>query len=577
MRPPKRLSVVLLALLVTTPLLLEMSPAQAVPDTSRPVAQLPLGPKNLPETRSQEQLAPGLTLTTITRGRSDPAHEFWSIGVNLPVGEVLPDPDPDADQGSLATLDKARAVQAQILENPTVAAVLAAKGWQPRVEAVDWAPKMSDYPGGLAGYTLRVGRYGTAPTAADPMFAALVAAHFKVFAVYTGQDGRPDNTGPWVVRVLTMDPRRFRGSVASTVGDAVSGQETTSAMAQKASAIYATNGGFFSINPADGTPGVPAGLSVVNGEVQTAATNGRVSLILGRSGKLPSIAKLSSRYTLSVGGTTHLLDALNRPPGVIRNCGGVGGDVPTQQPVQDFTCTDPDEVVAFTPEYGIASPVGAGVEALVNPSGRVTEVRARTGAAVPSGYTLLQAIGTDSTWLSAHATIGARVKLTTTIRDDDRGRTVHFEPTDSVINGGPRLVRNGRVDVDINAEGMVHENPALGLPTSGLGAAFGYNWFIRDNPRTGAGIDAAGRLLLVQVDGRQDALSQGVSIQAFAEVMRSLGAVQAINLDGGGSSATVVNGQLVSSPSDVDSTGKHIERRDGDAIVIVGAAEQPHR
>ena len=571
MRPPKRTSIALLALLLSAPLLAETSPAQAgaakAPSTT---PRLPLGPANLPETRTVDQLAPGLNLTTITRGQADPAHEFWSIGVNLPVGEVLPDPDPDADQGSLATLDKAQAVKTQIAESPSVAAVLAAKGqdWQPRVEAVDWAPKMRDYRGGLAGYTLRVGKYATAPTAADPVFAALLAAHFKVFAVYTGQDGRPGNTGPWVVRVLTMDPRRFKGSVASTVGDAVSGQETTSAMAQKAGAIYATNGGFFSISPNDGTPGVPAGLSVVNGKVETAAVNGRVALILGRSGKGPRIEALSSHYTVSVGGSKHLLDALNRPAGVIRNCGGVGGDVPTQRPVQDFTCTDPDEVVAITPAYGIAPPAGAGVEALVSPSGRVTAVRARTGAAVPAGYTVLQAIGADATWLSKHARIGARVCLTTTVKDD-RNRTVRFGSGDSVVNGGPLLVRNGRVDVDINAEGMVHENPALGLPTSALGAAFGYNWFIRDNPRTGAGIDAAGRLLLVQVDGRQDTLSQGLSIQAFAEVMRSLGSVQAINLDGGGSSATVINGRLVSSPSDVDSTGTHTERKDGDAIVVV--------
>ncbi len=51
--------------------------------------------------------------------------------------------------------------------------------------------------------------------------------------------------------------------------------------------------------------------------------------------------------------------------------------------------------------------------------------------------------------------------------------------------------------------------------------------------------------------------------------MKSLGSVEAINLDGGGSSATVINGKLVSSPSDKDSAGNPLERKDGDAIVVV--------
>jgi hypothetical protein len=560
------LAIVAAAALSTT--LAATSPAVAHPAHPTPAQRLPLGRSDLPESRTVQQLAPGLTLTTISRGRLNPATDFWTIGVNLPVGEVAADPDPDADQGSLAPLATARAVAAQIRQAPLVAAQLAADGFAPRIEPVDWAPALPGYAGGLIGYTLRLGRFGTAPTAADPLFAALTASHFKPFAVFTGQDGRPDNTGPWVVRALQVDPHRFHGRITSTLGDAVSGQETTSAMAQKSGAIYATNGGFFTISPADGTPGVPAGLSVVNGVVETAATNGRVALVLGDSGRAPRIETLSSDYTVTVGGLTHRLDGLNRAPGVIRNCGGVGGDLPTQRPVQDFTCTDPDELVALTPAYGTSPSTGPGLEVLVDAHGTVTAARPRTGAAIPAGDTVLQAIGTDATWLARHATIGARVRLSTAVRDGHH-RLVHFSASDSVVNGGPRLLHDGRIAVDIDAEGMVHEDPALGLPSSGLGASWAYSWVVRDNPRTGAGIDAQSRLLLVQVDGRQDAVSEGLGIRDFAAVLKSLGAVEAINLDGGGSSATVINGRLVSAPSDVNAAGQHVERADGDAIVVL--------
>jgi exopolysaccharide biosynthesis protein len=72
------------------------------------------------------------------------------------------------------------------------------------------------------------------------------------------------------------------------------------------------------------------------------------------------------------------------------------------------------------------------------------------------------------------------------------------------------------------------------------------------------------------VDGRQETYSQGLPIKPFADVLRALGAVEAVNLDGGGSSATVVDGRLVSSPSDTDADGDRVERAVGDAIVVTG-------
>lgn len=563
-----------LSLVVTLPLIsvstaaeagAEAAPEAGTPSWSLPPGPLPLGPGTLTETRVEQQLAPGVTLTTITRGYNDTAREYWTIGVNIPVGPVMPAPDPSAPQGAIGPLDKANAVAQQLRDAPAVAQEMASRGWQPRIEPVDYA---EGYPGGLIGYTLRIGRYATKPAASDPLLVALAAAQFRAFTVYTGQDGRPENTGPWVVRVLSVDPKRFDGRIRATVGDWVSGRETTTDMARKAGALYAMNGGFFTISPADGTPGVPAGLSVVDGTVLTAATNGRYALVLGNDGEKTRIAPLWSRYTIRFGAATHLVDALNRVPGVVRNCGGTGGDAPTQRPVHDFTCTDPDELVVLTPEYGTTPAAGAGVEALVDHSGTVTAVRPRTGASVPAGYRLVQATGVDATWLASHAAVGSRMHLETTVTDD-AGQRIEFGRTDSVVNGGPLLVSDGRIAVNPVADGLVHEDPALNLPASGLGAAFGYAWFIRDNPRSGLGVDSSGRLLFVQVDGRQDTYSQGLSIMAYAQVMRALGAVDAINLDGGGSSATVVNGQLVSSPSDLDPQGRPVERQNGDAIVLV--------
>jgi hypothetical protein len=61
------------------------------------------------------------------------------------------------------------------------------------------------------------------------------------------------------------------------------------------------------------------------------------------------------------------------------------------------------------------------------------------------------------------------------------------------------------------------------------------------HPRTALGFDESGAwLLLVVVDGRQPGFSEGVSLYELADILRSHGCSQAINLDGGGSSIMLV-------------------------------------
>jgi hypothetical protein len=101
------------------------------------------------------------------------------------------------------------------------------------------------------------------------------------------------------------------------------------------------------------------------------------------------------------------------------------------------------------------------------------------------------------------------------------------------------------------------------------------------NPRTAVGIGANGRrLLLVVIDGRQAGFSVGASLRETASLLRDLGARDAINLDGGGSSAMAIADpgatsgfRLVNKPS--DKTG---ERPVANALAIVrGCADALRR
>jgi hypothetical protein len=76
------------------------------------------------------------------------------------------------------------------------------------------------------------------------------------------------------------------------------------------------------------------------------------------------------------------------------------------------------------------------------------------------------------------------------------------------------------------------------------------SWFCQAQPRTALGVQADGRLLFVVVDGRHRRYSLGLSLLGLARLMRQLGAVDAVNLDGGGASTMVIRGRVVNRPSD---------------------------
>ncbi|WP_223881914.1 phosphodiester glycosidase family protein [Niallia endozanthoxylica] len=75
-------------------------------------------------------------------------------------------------------------------------------------------------------------------------------------------------------------------------------------------------------------------------------------------------------------------------------------------------------------------------------------------------------------------------------------------------------------------------------------------------PRTAVGIKADGDVFFAVIDGRQEPYSSGISMPELAQLMIDLGAVTALNLDGGGSSTFITreldgNGlELDNSPSD---------------------------
>ena len=105
-------------------------------------------------------------------------------------------------------------------------------------------------------------------------------------------------------------------------------------------------------------------------------------------------------------------------------------------------------------------------------------------------------------------------------------------------------------------------------------AVAGYHWLVRDGaivtqndeelaPRTAIGLKADGTVVIFAADGRQAPYSVGTTIYELGELMKAAGCVNAINLDGGGSTTFATrysNGdsdlKIRNSPS--DSTGERV-------------------
>ena len=502
-----------------------------------PSSHLDLGAMDLPETRNLTTLAPGLTRTTITRGAPNQDF-FWTAEVAVPSTST----DPDAPASALST-------QAQAQK---VADKLNAAGLTARVEHVQ-SPQLAD-AGGDLGYRVRVGQFGTKADG-SPTVDQIKAAGYKASVIYTGWDGdagsSEDDRGPWNLQVLTIDPKEFHGDLTSSFGPNLEDRETTSQLSATSGALAAVNGGFFTMDPAAGAPGDPAGAAVHDGKVLSETVGDRPSLVLDKNST--SIQRLHWHGTVTAPGSAELpLDGIDRVPGLIRNCGGTN-DTPTNLPLHDFTCTDADEIVAFTPEFGPTTPAGPGLEVVLDAQGTVTAVNYTRGTAVPGGGQTVQAIGTDVDVLAAVAVPGKKLRVDTDLLTEN-GKALKTTPSTDVVNGGPTLVQNGQLDVTAKRDGMVRTNDSN---------SFFYGWVHKRNPRTFAGVDAQGRTLLVTADGRQTT-SLGLSLNEEAHVARSLGMVNAMNLDGGGSTTMVQGGQVMNSPS--DATG---ERPVGDAILVV--------
>lgn len=328
-------------------------------------------------------------------------------------------------------------------------------------------------------------------------------------------DGPPGDR--WTINVLTVDPALYRLDLGQAM-DEVAGAELTTSLAERYGAVAAVNGGYFRTTGV--ARGEPVGVLEIGGRILSEPVRNRASLAVrnDRAGVSIAIAHYALAAELAVAGKVgRKVDGLNRP-------------------------REKDELIVFTPEFHRTTLTGGdGVEFVVE-GGRVVSIAdGRGSVAIPRAGLVVSASGSARQWALRNLRRGARVGLKTRLRAEP---SPGFRP-DYILGAGPQLISAGKPIIQSEEK------------------SYAESFFRGRHPRTAIGLRRDGKLLLVVVDGRQPKKSVGMTIPELAGLMAELGCVEALNLDGGGSSTMVVKNRIVNSPS--DATG---ERPVSDALLV---------
>ena len=278
---------------------------------------------------------------------------------------------------------------------------------------------------------------------------------------------------------ITVEP-----AIASTT---LAARTKISKIANRENAIVAINGGYFKPQT-----GVPLGTLMINKKVYTGPIYDRVAMGISDNGFEMARVQLKANVVTNIGDLK--IDNVNQPRMLSTH------------------------TIAFTPDWGEFSPPCPkyGMQIVVE-NGKISKVAYGSTLIPKNGFVI----------------VGPQSQLNKIVNAKDLKLDLKINPEwgniNHIISGGPYLVKNNEVYVDMTAEKL-----------SSIGGR---------NPRTAIGYTKDNNLIMLTADGREGA-SIGLTLIELANLMKELGCVNAMNLDGGGSTVMYVNGQVVNHPQE---------------------------
>ena len=259
-----------------------------------------------------------------------------------------------------------------------------------------------------------------------------------------------------------------------------------SKIASRENAIVAINGGYFKPQT-----GVPLGTLMINKKIYTGPIYDRVGMGIFDNKYEMARIQLKSSIKTNIGGLQ--IDNINQPRMLSTH------------------------TIVFTRDWGSFSPESPkyGMQIVVQ-NNRIVKTSLGSCEIPENGFVI----------------VGPESKLKQFAEADRMELDIKFNPdwkgVNHIISGGPYLVKNGEIFVDMTEERLT----AIG----------------GRNPRTAIGYTKDNNLILVTADGREGS-SIGLTLNELANLMKNLGCVNAMNLDGGGSTVMLIKGQVVNKPA----------------------------
>ncbi len=309
--------------------------------------------------------------------------------------------------------------------------------------------------------------------------------------------------------------------------DAAIGTEKTSSIATRHGAVAAINAGFFRLDTSIWA-GDASGALKINHQVISESVGRRVALFIDNQSAITDvdILQLGLNIGISIGKEGFIIEGINRE-------------------------LKEDELVIYTPEFGRTTLTGGDSLEITTSKGRVVGfVQVSGSSIIPQDGFVISGRGPAREIIRLFAKTKKKIILTYAVTAI-HPQFLPMEPeaarlpqSEDIVAGVPQLIKNGKIDITWEEEKTTKS-------------------FVETrHPRTAVAKLKDGKFLMITVDGRSES-SGGIGLQDLAEYLLSIGAVDAMNLDGGGSTTMFLDGKVVNHPSD-----KEGERKVSDSILV---------
>ena len=271
-----------------------------------------------------------------------------------------------------------------------------------------------------------------------------------------------------------------------TASNTLASRSKISNIAKKENAIVAINGGYFKPQT-----GVPLGTLMIDKKIYTGPIYDRVAMGIFDNGYEMARIKLKANLSTNIGDLK--IDNVNQPRMLSTH------------------------TIVYTPEWGKTTPPTPKYGSqLVVVDNKIIQVTQSSCEIPENGYVV---IGPSKKIDTIKLAKRCELRLKT---------SPEWKDVNHIISGGPYLIKNNEIFVDMTEQKL-----------SAIGGR---------NPRTAIGYTKDNNLILLTADGREGS-SIGLTLIELAQLMKEYGCVNAMNLDGGGSTVMYVKGNVVNKPA----------------------------